>query len=204
MLKADFFDRPAPLLAPDLIGKALARRQDRNLVVGIITETEAYQGQEDLACHARVGKTKRNQVMYGEPGRAYIYFTYGMHWLLNIVADKVNTPAAVLIRAVYPMAGMEAMALNRPHLAHGSQWLNGPAKLTQAFALDGSLNGLDLCDNGSEIYLEEALAVPEEKITVSPRVGLGNTPEPWLSLPWRWELGWQDAKELIAEQKRNR
>jgi len=202
MLKADFFERPAPLLAPELIGKALVRRQNGNQLVGIITETEAYQGQEDLACHARVGKTKRNQVMYGEAGKAYIYFTYGMHWLLNIVADQVDTPAAVLIRAVVPLEGAEAMALNRPHLANSSQWLNGPAKLTQAFALDGSLNGHDLRETGSELYLAEALVVPQEKIMASPRVGLGNTPEPWLSLPWRWELGWQDAKELIAEQKK--
>ena len=202
MLKADFFERPAPLLAPDLIGKALARRHNGNMLVGIITETEAYQGQEDLACHARVGKTKRNQVMYGEAGKAYIYFTYGMHWLLNIVADQVDVPAAVLIRAIFPLTGAEAMALNRPHLAYSSQWLNGPAKLTQAFALDGSLNGHDLQEKGSELYLAEALVVPQDKIKTSPRVGLGNTPEPWLSLPWRWEVSWQDVKELIAEQKK--
>lgn len=202
MLKTEFFERPAPLLAPGLIGKALTRRQNGNLLVGIITETEAYQGQEDLACHARVGKTRRNQVMYGAAGRAYIYFTYGMHWLLNIVADQVDTPAAVLIRAVFPLAGEEAMALNRPHLAHSSQWLNGPAKLTQAFALDGSLNGHDVCNEESELYLEGALVVPEDKIKTSPRVGLGTTPEPWLSLPWRWQLNWQDTKNLIAEQKK--
>jgi len=94
------------------------------------------------------------------------------------------------------------MALNRPHLAYSSQWLNGPAKLTQAFALDGSLNGHDLQEKGSELYLAEALVVPQDKIKASPRVGLGNTPEPWLSLPWRWEVSWQDVKELIAEQKK--
>lgn len=202
MLRADFFERPAPLLAPDLIGKALIRRQNGNLLVGIITETEAYQGQEDLACHARIGITKRNQVMYGEAGRAYIYFTYGMHWLLNIVADQVNNPAAVLIRAVFPLAGAETMALRRPHLAHSSQWLNGPAKLTQAFALDGSLNGHDICDRESELVLEEGLTVPEKMLKISPRIGLGNAPEPWLSLPWRWRLDWQDTIKLIAEQKK--
>jgi len=203
MLKADFFERPAPLLAPDLLGKVLVRQFNGKLLVGIITETEAYQGQEDLACHARVGKTRRNQVMYGEAGRAYIYFTYGMHWLLNIVADKVDMPAAVLIRSVFPLAGIEAMAVNRPHLAHSSQWLNGPAKLTQAFSLDGSLNGHDLRESGSELFLAEALVVPQHKIKASPRIGLGNTPEPWLSLPWRWEVGRQDLQELIAEQKKD-
>lgn len=200
MLKAVFFERPAPLLAPDLIGKKLVRLQDGHRLVGIITETEAYQGQEDLACHARVGKTQRNQVMYGEPGKAYIYFTYGMHWMLNIVADQVNVPAAVLIRAVFPLAGEEAMALNRPRLAHNRQWLNGPAKLTQAFGLDGSLNGYDMCELGSELFLDEVLTVPEKLLEISPRVGLGNTPEPWRSQPWRWELSWQHAKELINQQ----
>ena len=202
MLKAEFFERPAHFLAPDLIGKALTRRQNGNLLVGIITETEAYQGEEDLACHARVGKTRRNQVMYGESGRAYIYFTYGMHWLLNVVADLVDIPAAVLIRAVFPIAGEEAMAINRPHLAYSSQWLNGPAKLTQAFALEGTFNGHDMRDSMSELFLEEGLAVPEKMLKISPRVGLGNTPEPCLSLPWRWKLNWQDAKNLIAEQKK--
>jgi DNA-3-methyladenine glycosylase len=125
-----------------------------------------------------------------------------MHWLLNIVADQVDVPAAVLIRAIFPLAGAEAMALNRPHLAYSSQWLNGPAKLTQAFGIDGSLNGHDLQEKGSELYLAEALVVPQDKIKASPRVGLGNTPEPWLSLPWRWEVSWQDVKELIAEQKK--
>ena len=203
MLKTDFFERPAPLLAPDLIGKALTRRQNGKLLTGIITETEAYQGQEDLACHARAGKTRRTQVMYGEAGRAYIYFTYGMHWLLNVVADKVGSPAAVLIRAVFPIAGEDAMALNRPHLAYSSQWLNGPAKLTQAFALDGSLNGHDMCNTESQLFVEEGLAVPEKMLKIGPRVGLGTTPEPWLSQPWRWELSWQDINNLIAEQKKD-
>ena len=197
MVEADFFKRPAPLVAPDLIGKKLVRIQDGQRLAAIIIETEAYQGQDDLACHAHVGKTNRNQVMFGEPGRAYIYFTYGMHWLLNIVTDQVDVPAAVLIRAVFPLEGLETMSLNRPRQAYSSQWLNGPAKLTQALGLDGRMNGYRLGKPKSELFIENGIIVPGNQVKSSPRVGLGKTPEPWLSLPWRWNLEWQQAKELI-------
>lgn len=197
MIEAAFFERPAPLVAPDLIGKKLVRIQDGQRLAAIIIETEAYQGQDDLACHAHVGKTNRNQVMFGEPGKAYIYFTYGMHWLLNIVTDQADVPAAVLIRSVFPLEGLETMALNRPRQAYSSHWLNGPAKLTQALGLDGRMNGYRLGKPKSELSIENGIIVPGNQVKSSPRVGLGKTPEPWLSLPWRWNLEWQQAKELI-------
>ena len=117
--------------------------------VGSITEAEAYQGEDDLGCHAHAGKTRRNAVMYGPPGFAYVYFTYGMHWMLNAVTGAEGSPAAVLIRAIRPLEGQAWMAANRPRLAGKPGWLDGPAKLTQALAIDGSLNGVDLCDPGS-------------------------------------------------------
>ena len=197
MVEAAFFERPAPLVAPDLIGKKLVRMQNGQRLAAIIIETEAYQGQDDLACHAHVGKTKRNQVMFAEPGKAYIYFTYGMHWLLNIVTDQVNVPSAVLIRAAFPVEGLEVMAVNRPRLSNTRQWLNGPAKLTRALGLDGRLNGDDPTKLESELFVEDGIIVPNNQVKSSPRVGLGKTPEPWLSLPWRWNLDWQQAKELI-------
>ena len=200
MLKTTFFQRPAPVLAPDLIGKKLVRVIDGKRMAGIITETEAYQGQEDLACHAHVGKTKRNEVMFGEGGRAYIYFTYGMHWMLNLVADLAEKPAAVLIRAVFPVEGLQTMALHRPNLAFSKKWLNGPGKLTQAFALNGTMNARDLRDPESGLFIENGIEIPANLVSRSPRIGLGKTPEPWLSLPWRWELGWQQAKELIEKE----
>ena len=202
MLKTTFFQRPAPVLAPDLIGKKLVRVIDGKRMAGIITETEAYQGQEDLACHAHVGKTKRNEVMFGEGGRAYIYFTYGMHWMLNLVADLAEKPAAVLIRAVFPVEGLQTMALHRPNLAFSKKWLNGPGKLTQAFALNGTMNARDLRDPESGLFIENGIEIPANLVSRSPRIGLGKTPEPWLSLPWRWELGWQQAKELIEKETR--
>lgn len=200
MLERDFFQGPACQVAPLLIGKKLVRSLDGQRLAGIITETEAYQGSEDQACHARVGKTKRNQVMFGKAGHAYVYFTYGMHWMLNIVTDKVDTPAAVLIRAIYPVEGLEAMSQNRPTSAFTKSWLNGPAKLTQALRLDGTINGYDLCSTEKELYLEDGVEVPAQALRLSPRIGLGSTPEPWLSKLWRWELDWNIASTIINQK----
>ena len=202
MLPASFFERPAPLLAPDLIGKKLVRIQNGKRLAGIITETEAYQGQEDLACHARVGKTKRNEPMFGKAGCAYIYFTYGMHWLLNIVADMPGFPAAVLIRAVVPVEGLEFIAQYRPMLANSPKWLNGPAKLTQAFGLDGSLNGHDLTKPESEVFVVEGIIQPEALLQSSPRIGLGKTTETWLSIAWRWEIKPEEVYNRIQKDEK--
>lgn len=199
MLARDFFTRPAPQVAPALIGKRLVRLYNGKRLAGIITETEAYQGQNDLACHARVGRTKRTEPMFGQAGRAYIYFTYGMHWLLNIVTDEVDIPSAVLIRAIFPLEGISQMEENRPMLARTANWLNGPAKLAQGLGIDGTLNEHDLCQTGSTIFLEDGITPPEKLVRTSPRIGLGKTPEPWLSIPWRWHLDWQDVKILIKE-----
>jgi len=199
MLARNFFICPAPQVAPALIGKRLVRLQNGKRLAGIITETEAYQGQNDLACHARVGRTKRTEPMFGQAGKAYIYFTYGMHWLLNIVTDEVDIPSAVLIRTIFPLEGISQMEENRPMLARTANWLNGPAKLTQGLGIDGVLNEHDLCQTGSTIFLEDGITPPEKLVRTSLRVGLGKTPEPWLSIPWRWYLDWQDVKILIKE-----
>ena len=100
ILARDFYIRQVQTVAQDLLGRKLVRMINGCRVTGIISETEAYDGEKDLACHARSGKTQRNRVMYGESGRAYIYFTYGMHWMLNCIAGDEGYPAAVLIRAV--------------------------------------------------------------------------------------------------------
>jgi len=200
MLARDFFTRPAPQVAPAMIGKRLVRLQNGQRLSGIIMETEAYQGQNDLACHARVGRTKRTEPMFGQAGKAYIYFTYGMHWLFNIVTDEVDIPSAVLIRAIFPLEGTAQIEENRPMLARTANWLNGPAKLTQGLGIDGALNEHDLCQTGSTIFLEDGIDPPKELVRTSPRVGLGKTPEPWLSIPWRWQLDWQDATKLIKEK----
>ncbi len=105
----DFFNRPTLKVARDLIGTRLVRILEGQKLVGLITETEAYISEKDLACHAKAGLTPRTAVMFGEPGHAYVYFTYGNHWMLNVVTEREGFPAAVLIRAIQPVEGVDIM-----------------------------------------------------------------------------------------------
>ncbi len=191
VLDSNFYRRSALAVARDLLGCRLVRRQNGTRLVGMITETEAYQGEEDLGCHAKAGQTPRTKVMYGPPGRAYVYFTYGIHWLLNAVTSPEGTPAAVLIRSIKPVEGLALMAENRPHLAYKKGWMDGPAKLTQALAVDGAFNTCDLCDPSGDLWIEVGQPVPEGEVARAPRVGLNSVPEPWKSIPWRflWDRG---------------
>jgi DNA-3-methyladenine glycosylase len=186
ILPRDFFDRPTPDVARALLGCKLVRQLNGSQMAGLVCETEAYQGEADLGCHARAGKTERTTVMYGAPGTLYIYFVYGMHWLMNIVTEPEGIPAAVLIRAIFPIEGLEAMAKYRPQQAYKDGWLDGPAKLTQALSLDGKMNGLDLCRQDSRLQVETGRSISESKIQVGARVGLNSVPEPWKSMPWRF------------------
>lgn len=150
---------------------------------GIITETEAYIGENDLACHAKAGRTRRTAVMYGPPGRAYVYFTYGNHWMLNVVAEPVDSPAAVLIRAIVPEEGLQIISSRR-----GGKDTLGPGKLTQALGIDGMLNGSDLCDPASDLWIEHGEPFEDQDVITGPRVGLYTVPEPWKSIPWRFRV----------------
>ena len=114
-LPRSFYARPTLAVARDLLGMRLVRPQDGLRLAGIILETEAYIGETDLGCHAHSGRSRRNAVMYGPAGFAYVYFTYGMHWLLNAVTEREDFPAAVLIRAIQPVEGVEATASARPN-----------------------------------------------------------------------------------------
>jgi DNA-3-methyladenine glycosylase len=187
ILQPSFFDRDVVAAARDLLGMRLVRLLDGVRLSGIIIEAEAYRGEEDLACHARAGRTPRTVVMYGPPGRAYVYFTYGMHWMLNCVAGPEGFPAAVLVRAIQPLEGLEIIAARRAG-RDPSIWCNGPGKLTLALAIDGRFNGVDLSVPSSGLWLEAGEAAPDERVVSGPRVGLGSTPEPWLSKPWRFRL----------------
>jgi len=184
-LTREFFNRPALPVARDLLGCRLVRVQSGGRMAGLIMETEAYQGEEDLGCHAAAGKTPRTSVMYGPPGHAYVYFTYGMHWLLNAVTEREGTAAAVLIRAIHPVEGQDLMAVNRPYKAKKSGWTDGPAKLTQALAVDGTFNTADLCTRESGLWIEQGETIPDEVVERTPRIGLNSVPEPWRSIPWR-------------------
>jgi len=182
-LPREFYNRYTLIVARELLGTRLVRILDGVRLVGLITEVEAYIGEEDLGCHAKSGKTKRNAVMYGPPGHAYVYFTYGMHWMLNAVREQTGFPAAVLIRAIDPVEGSNIISARR----QGRDTL-GPAKLTQALGIDGALNGISLCDPDSGLWIEAGIPVADDDILTGPRVGLFTVPEPWKSLPWRFQM----------------
>jgi DNA-3-methyladenine glycosylase len=185
MLARSFFERDTVTVARELLGKNLVREIDGVRISGCIIETEAYNGEEDLACHAHVGRTARNSVMYGPAGHAYVYFTYGMHWLLNCVTGLENFPAAVLLRTISPLEGMEIIEANRNGRPR-NEWCNGPAKICQALNIDGKLNGANFCESLSSIRIEKGIQVPQELIQSTPRVGISSVPEPWRSIPWRF------------------
>jgi DNA-3-methyladenine glycosylase len=192
-LSLPFFARPARKVATGLLGKRLVRQVQGRRLSGIIVETEAYcdADEPDLACHgdrANQGRpTPRTAVMFGPAGIAYVYFTYGMHWMFNVVTGQDGQANAVLIRALEPVEGIEMMVQNRNGRPH-NQLTNGPAKLAQALAIDKSLNGANLCAVDGVIWLENAPIAAQTAIASGPRIGLGQTPEPWLSIPWRYWL----------------
>lgn len=189
LLSRDFYNRPTLTVARELIGARLVRILDGVKLVGLITETEAYIGEEDLACHAKAGRTPRTAVMYGPPGHAYIYFTYGNHWMLNAVTEQEGFPAAVLIRAIQPVEGVEIMSARR-----SGRDTFGPGKLTQAMGITKSENGIDLTEAGTGLWIEAGGSVPDKSVTVGPRVGLYSVPEPWKSIPWRFKVrNWRVA-----------
>ena len=180
-----FYTQPTRRLAKALLGCKLVRQLDGQRVSGIIVETEAYIGETDLACHARAGRTARTAVMYGRPGLAYVYFTYGLHWMLNVVSEREEFPAAVLIRAIEPVEGVPLMQAARGPRPMGDL-TNGPAKVCQALRIDQALNGVDLTDVRSAVWIEADRIVPARSIQCGPRIGISRTPEPWLSKPWRY------------------
>ena len=187
IISRDFYNRPTLKVARDLIGARLVRISEEKKLVGLITETEAYISQNDLACHAKAGITPRTQVMFGEPGHAYVYFTYGHHWMLNVVTEREGFPAAVLIRAIQPIEGVDMMLERR----NGRDTF-GPGKLCQAMGISKSENGVDLAETRGGLWIEAGVKVPNSLVTKGPRVGLNNTPVPWLSKPWRFLVkGWK-------------
>jgi DNA-3-methyladenine glycosylase len=181
-LPHEFYNRPTLTVTRELLGTRLVRILDGHRLAGIIKEAEAYVGEEDLGCHAKSGKTKRNAVMYGPPGHAYVYFTYGMHWMLNAVTEREDFPAAVLIRAIQPVEGIEIISARRQ-----GRGTDGPAKLTLALGIDEALNGVDLCNPAAGLWIEPGISVPDQDVTIGPRVGLYTVPEPWMSKLWRFQ-----------------
>jgi len=185
ILVRKFYHRNTLRVARDLLGKRLVRQGGGLELSGMIVETEAYCGREDSACHAHRGKTHRNAVMFGRPGHAYVYFTYGMHYMLNLVTEEEENPCAVLIRAVLPLTGIEVMESRRKR--KGAELTNGPAKLCQALSIDKSLNGWDVTI-GNELWVEDYKKIPNSKIMTAPRVGIDYAHPRDREAPWRFLL----------------
>lgn len=186
ILDKTFYNQHACMVARHLLGARLVHHINGQRVSGIIVETEAYTGLEDLASHGRAGQTPRNLPMWEEPGQAYVYLIYGMYWLLNVVCEPANQPAAVLIRALEPETGFEIMQANRPKLSQ-QHWTNGPGKLTLALGVDSRHNRLDITNPTGGLWVEANLSVPDEQVLMGPRIGLGKqVPEPWFSIQRRW------------------
>ncbi len=182
-LDRDFFTRDTLTVARELLGQRLVRVLDGKRLAGRIVEVEAYVGEGDQASHAHCGATRRNAPMYGPPGHAYVYFIYGMHYCLNVVTEQEGYPAAVLIRALEPLEGIEAMRArrgDRPDV----QLTSGPARLCQALEIDRRFDGADLCAPDALLLLEKDAAVPDEAIATGPRVGVRGD-EIALTVSWR-------------------
>ena len=182
---SSFYQRPTEVVAKDLLGKKLVRtiRNNNNMqfrLAGIIVETEAYGYSDDLASHAYVGPTGRNKIMFGDVGKAYVYFTYGNHFCLNVSARRSKVEAgAILIRGIEPVEGIELMRQFRP-VDDIYSLTSGPGKLTQALNITSLLNGIDMTNSESEIYIE--FGKRPKRIVTTPRIGITRA----LEKEWRF------------------
>ena len=180
-LLREFFARDPVVLARDLLGRVLFYKTPEGLLAGRIVETEAYTGAADPASHAFRGPTARNAVMFGPAGHAYVYFTYGMHYCLNVKAEAPGTAGAVLLRALEPLAGVEMMRARGDH-GPESRLLSGPGKIGRAF-------GLSLDDNGRDftrgpLGLAAGTPVPTREVAISRRIGISRA----VDLPYRFAV----------------
>jgi DNA-3-methyladenine glycosylase len=180
-LPLDFYDRPTELVARDLLGAILECHTPDGVASGRIVETEAYLGEQDLACHAAAGRTSRTDPLYGPPGIAYVYFIYGMYWCFNAVTRAEGEPSAVLVRALEPLEGVDLMRARRRGTSRRDIDLtNGPGKLCQALGIDGRHNREPLDE--PPLLIRRGVDVPREAVTITPRVGIRRSAD-W---PLRW------------------
>ena len=174
VLGRDFYSRPTEIVAQEILGKVLVRVYKGEILSGRIVEVEAYFGPGDIASHAKNGLTPRSRPMFGLPGKAYVYFTYGMHHLLNLVTEEEGKAGAVLLRAIEPLSGLERMkALRKTN--EEKLLTNGPARLTQALAIDLSFNCWDLT-KGKKLFLLDDGYRPK-KIVSDHRIGVPVAPD---------------------------
>ena len=170
-LKKDFYNRPTLKVAQDLLGKFLVRKIKDRKIAAMITETEAYIGEKDLASHARFGPTKRNAVMYGHAGVWYVHLIYGMYWMLNVITEGHGSPAGILIRGVITEEGEK---------------LNGPGKLTRGMKINKTFNLKSV--SAGDLWIEDrGIKIPLRKIKKTPRIGIDYAEE-YKDKLWRFVL----------------
>ena len=194
-LPSSFYARPTLDVLEDLIGAVLVHDVRGRRTSGVIVEAEAYIGESDPACHAAPGRTRRNAPLYGPPGRAYVYFNYGMHYLVNAVTEAEGSPAAVLIRALDPLEGVDVMRRRRAAKRPGGGPIDlhalcrGPGNLTAALAIDLRQNTLDLTDG--PLTIERGPERPS-RLVWSPRVGIR------VGTRRRWRCHWHGHPAVSA------
>jgi len=185
-----FYTRNTVAVARALLGQLLVRQlPDGTRLAGLIVETEAYLGPDDRAAHTYNNRrTPRNNSMWQRGGTGYVDCTYGMHHCFNVVTREADTPQAVLIRALQPVEGIEAMTTHRPAAKRVTDLCSGPAKLCAALQIDRGLDGVDLCD-GTSLYVEQAKrrSLQADRILAGPRVGIGYA-EDWVQAPLRFSV----------------
>lgn len=187
-LSRRFYRRDPVTVARSLLGQRLVHEAGSGRLAGVIVETEAYLGRVDKAAHSYRGRTPRNASMFAEGGHAYVYFIYGMHWCMNVVAGRRDDPVAVLIRALQPVEGLEGMRGRRPAARRDRDLCSGPGKLCQALGIDRSLDGEDLVTS-DRLFVEglRRRAHARRRIAVTRRVGVGYAEE-WADEPLRFHL----------------
>ncbi|GAA2090735.1 DNA-3-methyladenine glycosylase [Actinomadura alba] len=190
VLPRGFFDRSAEEVAPALLGRRFTRRTAEGEVTVRLTEVEAYAGPLDAASHAYRGPTARTEVMFGPPGHAYVYFTYGMHFCVNLVCREAGTASAVLLRAGEIVAGEELARSRRPR-SSVRDLARGPARLCQALAIDRELNGADVCDPAGPLRIMAGDAVDLSLVRTGPRTGVNGAQD----VPWRF---WIDGEPSVS------
>ena len=169
-LPARFYDRPTELVARELLGTVLQCTTSDGVTRARIVETEAYTGPDDPACHAVAGLTRRTEHLFGPPGLSYVYFIYGMYWCFNAVTRERGHGAAVLVRAVHPLDGMDLMRRRRPRANRERDLTNGPGKLCLAMGIVGSMSGTSL--RHGPIVVRAGELVPDADVVVTPRIGI--------------------------------
>ena len=189
-LPRSFFDRPVLEVAPDLLGRLVVHRTEDGGVTARITEVEAYDGPNDPGSHAFRGRSKRNGTMFGPPGHVYVYFTYGMHYCMNLVCGAPGMPTGILLRAAEVTGGAELARKRRPTAKSDRELARGPARLVESLAVTRDDDGADVCGDGP-LTVHHGVPPRKELIRTGPRVGLRDAPD----FPWRF---WIDGDPTVS------